>query len=170
MPVTFFVPSITPEHAVHKITQRAPEILSTSKTVLIDEEDVMLEAGVEVCFEAKFADNWVVVAIDVGVNTVHSLENLADHAWERLRERDTYRALAVLIEAGITTCLPILLGNTASLSMLLRTQPIKCSMYVGAGIFVGRLKFSESCQRYSNSSVAFISGHDCGEQNSVIDP
>jgi hypothetical protein len=87
--------------------------------VLIDEEDVMLEAGVEVCFEAKFADNWVVVAIDVGVNTVHSLENLADHGWERLRDWDTYRALAVLIEAGITTCLPILLGNTASLSMLL---------------------------------------------------
>lgn len=81
---------------------------------------------------------------------------------------------------------PILLGNTDSLSMLLWTHAIRCSMYVGAGIFVGRLKFSESCQRYSNllslefnatdnsvvtySSVAFISGHDCGEQNSVMDP
>jgi len=45
---------------------------------------------------------------------------------------------------------PILLGKTASLSMLLCTQPIRCSIYVGAGIFVGRLKFSESCHKYSN--------------------
>ena len=59
-------------------------------------------------------------------------------------------------------------------------------MYAGAGILVGRLKFSESCHRYSNlarqlcdphpdylrtySSVAFISGHDWGEQNSVMAP
>lgn len=58
-------------------------------------------------------------------------------------------------------------------------------MYSGAGILVGLLNFSESCQRYSNlcsvsavsfqlkdtySSVAFISGHDCGEQNSVMEP
>lgn len=74
--------------------------------------------------------------------------------------------------------------------MLLWTQLIRCSMYSGADILVGFLKLSESCQRYSNlrhigqppslhlqtskcqpySSVAFISGHDCGEQNSVIDP
>lgn len=81
---------------------------------------------------------------------------------------------------------PILLGNIDSLSTLLWTQAIRCSTYSGAGIFVGRLKFSESCHRYSNlllliasigasgkkaySSVAFISGHDCGEQNSVIEP
>ncbi len=63
-------------------------------------------------------------------------------------------------------------------------------MYSGAGIFVGFLKVSESCQRYSNlrvemlvallhekgekaffySSVAFISGQLCGEQNSVMEP
>lgn len=86
--------------------------------------------------------------------------------------------------------IPIRLGNICSLSMLLCTQLIKCSMYSGADILVGRLNFSESCQRYSNlghrkprykngslfprgvpySSVAFISGHVCGEQNSVMDP
>ena len=82
---------------------------------------------------------------------------------------------------------PILLGNIDSLSMLFWTHAIRCSTYSGAGIFVGLLKFSESCHRYSNlclsqemrevasnvpshSSVAFISGHDCGEQNSVMDP
>lgn len=70
-------------------------------------------------------------------------------------------------------------------------------MYSGADILVGRLKFSESCHKYSNlpihhqpvlstaiylepqydagicgtdSSVAFISGQDWGEQNSVIEP
>lgn len=57
---------------------------------------------------------------------------------------------SVLFFLAIDHDLPILLGNIASLSMLLWTQAIKCSMYSGAGIFVGRLKFSESCQRYSN--------------------
>lgn len=80
---------------------------------------------------------------------------------------------------------PILLGNICSLSMLLCTQAIRCSTYSGAGIFVGPLNLSESCHKYSNlyrldqefvesgkaySSVAFITGHVCGEQNSVMDP
>ena len=47
---------------------------------------------------------------------------------------------------------PILLGNIDSLSILLWTHAIKCSIYSGAGILVGRLKLSESCQRYSNLS------------------
>lgn len=46
--------------------------------------------------------------------------------------------------------LPILLGNRDSLSMLLWHQAIRCSMYSGAGILVGFLYVSESCQRYSN--------------------
>jgi len=90
--------------------------------------------------------------------------------------------------------IPMRLGNICSLSMLLWTHAMRCSMYWGAGILVGRLKFSLSCHRYSNleklsernlsllekncdgnrtitySSVAFISGQLCGEQNSVIEP
>lgn len=50
--------------------------------------------------------------------------------------------------------LPSRLGNICSLSTLLCTQLIKCSMYSGADIFVGRLKFSESCHRYSNLSTS----------------
>lgn len=46
--------------------------------------------------------------------------------------------------------LPIRLGNMASLSMFPWTQAIRCSIYSGAGIFVGRLKFSGSCHKYSN--------------------
>ena len=45
---------------------------------------------------------------------------------------------------------PSLLGKICSSSILLCTQLIKCSMYAGADIFVGRLYCSESCQRYSN--------------------
>ena len=45
---------------------------------------------------------------------------------------------------------PILLGNICSSSILLCTQAMRCSMYSGAAIFVGRLYFSESCHRYSN--------------------
>ncbi len=41
---------------------------------------------------------------------------------------------------------------------------------VGAGNRVGLGKAGGSCHRYSNSSVAFISGQDCGEQNSVMAP
>jgi hypothetical protein len=62
------------------------------------------------------------------------------------------------------------LGNNCSLSIFPWTHDIKCSTYSGAVIFVGFLYFSVSCQRYSNSSVAFISGQLCGEQNSVIAP
>jgi hypothetical protein len=50
--------------------------------VLVDEENVVLEAGVEVSFKTELADDRVVMAVDVGVDTVHSLEDLADHAWE----------------------------------------------------------------------------------------
>ena len=56
---------------------------------------------------------------------------------------------------------PILLGNIDSLSILLCTHAIKCSMYSGAGILVGLLKFSESCHRYSNlSSVSGVFLHN----------
>lgn len=56
--------------------------------MFVDKQDVMLEARVEMSFETKFADNGVVVAVDVGVDTVHSLEDLTDHTWEGLWERN----------------------------------------------------------------------------------
>jgi hypothetical protein len=74
--------SVASKHAVNKISQWAPEILSTSKTVLINEKNIMLEACIEMGFEAELADDRVVVAVNVGVNTIHSLEDLADHTWE----------------------------------------------------------------------------------------
>lgn len=108
-------------------------------------------------------------------------------SWGRghLQRRDM---LNVALQVNGCGHAPIRLGNICSLSILPCTQVIKCSIYSGADIFVGRLKFSESCHKYSNlhddmslglrkirpastySSVAFISGHVCGEQNSVIEP
>ena len=50
--------------------------------MLINEENIMLETSVEVSLKAELSNNGVVVAIDVGVDTVHSLENLSDHTRE----------------------------------------------------------------------------------------
>ena len=37
---------ITAQHTIHQVTQRAPEVLAAGKLVLVNEEDVVLEAGV----------------------------------------------------------------------------------------------------------------------------
>jgi hypothetical protein len=82
--------SVTLEHTVHEISQRAPKIFATSKIVLIYEQNIMLKAGIEMRLEPEFSNNWVVMAVYVGVDTVHALEDLPNHAWEGLGERDTY--------------------------------------------------------------------------------
>jgi hypothetical protein len=55
--------------------------------MLINEENVMLETSVEMSLKTEFTDDWVVVAVDVGVNTIHSLEYLSNHAREGLWKR-----------------------------------------------------------------------------------
>jgi len=77
------------EHTVDKISQRSPEILATGEVMLVNEKNVVLETSVEMSLETELTDDWVVVAIDVGVDTVHALEYLSDHAREGLRERYT---------------------------------------------------------------------------------
>jgi hypothetical protein len=56
--------------------------------VLIDEQYILLEAGVEVRFQPQLADDGVVMAVDVGVDTIHALEDLADVRGEGLGEGD----------------------------------------------------------------------------------
>lgn len=51
----------------------------------------MLETRVEVWLEAEVHDNGVVVAVDVGVDTVETLEDLADETGEGLGEWDACR-------------------------------------------------------------------------------
>ena len=69
---------VAPQHAVDQVAQRAPKVLSAGKVVLVDEEHVLLEAGVQMRLQAKLTDDRVVVAVDMGVNTVHALEDLSD--------------------------------------------------------------------------------------------
>ena len=45
--------------------------------MLVDEQHVLLEAGVQVRLKAELADDRVVVAVDVRVDAVHALEDLA---------------------------------------------------------------------------------------------
>lgn len=59
--------------------------------MLINEENIVLEARVQVSLEAKLANDGVVVAVNVSVHTIHALEDLSDHTWERLRERNTFK-------------------------------------------------------------------------------
>lgn len=44
--------------------------------MLVNEKDVVLETGVEVRLESKLDDDGIVVAVDVRIDTVKSLEDL----------------------------------------------------------------------------------------------
>jgi hypothetical protein len=57
--------------------------------VLINEKNVVFETSIQVGLQAKFANDGVVVAIDVSIHTIHTLENLPNHIWEGLGERYT---------------------------------------------------------------------------------
>jgi hypothetical protein len=58
--------------------------------VLIDEQDVVLEAGVQVWLETEVYHDGVVVAVDMGVDSVQTLEDLAEETREGLWERNAY--------------------------------------------------------------------------------
>lgn len=83
---------ITPQHAVDQITKRSPVILSTGQLMFIDEQDVVLEAGVQMWLETEVNHDRVVMAVDMGVDTVQTLENLAEKTGESLGEGDTCNA------------------------------------------------------------------------------
>lgn len=70
------------QHAVDQVTQWAPKVLSASKVMLVNEENVVLEAGVKMRLKTQLTDDRVVVAVDVCVNTVHSLEDGTNGRWE----------------------------------------------------------------------------------------
>lgn len=88
--------------------------------MLVNEQDVLLEARVEMRFEAELTDDGVVVAVNVRVHAVHALEDLANKSRERLGERDTCTAVSVSdgFAGRLAVDLPILLGSTCSLSIL----------------------------------------------------
>lgn len=59
----------------------------------MDEEDVVLEAGVEMWFESQVVDNRVVMAIHMRVDSVKTFEHLTDQAGECLWKCDPYKAV-----------------------------------------------------------------------------
>ena len=55
--------------------------------MLVNEENVMLEAGVEMRFEAEMNDHGIVMTVDVSVHTIESFEYLSQKRREALGER-----------------------------------------------------------------------------------
>lgn len=70
------------QHTVHQVSKGAPVVPPTRQAVLVHKEHVLLEARVEVRLQTQLADHGVVVAVDVRVDTVHALEDLADQRRE----------------------------------------------------------------------------------------
>ena len=68
--------------------------------MLVNEEDIVLEARVQMRLEAEFDDNGVVVAVDVGVDTVEALEHVSDESRERLGEGDLNVERGVVLGHG----------------------------------------------------------------------
>lgn len=63
--------SITSQHALYQITQRSPEVLApTCQPMLVYEQHIVLEAGVEMRLQAQLDDDGVVVAVDMCVDAV----------------------------------------------------------------------------------------------------
>lgn len=54
--------------------------------MLINKQHVVLEASVEMWFQAQLDNDRVVVAVDVGVDSVKALEDLTDQGWECFRK------------------------------------------------------------------------------------
>lgn len=77
------------QHTIHQIAEWSPIILPTRKRVLIDEQDVVLEAGIQMGLEPQMYDDGVVMAIDMGVDTVQTLEYLAQETRKCLGEGNT---------------------------------------------------------------------------------
>lgn len=58
--------------------------------MLIDKKHILLEAGVEMRLQPQLPDYRIVVAVDVRVHTVHSLEDLTNESWEGFGKRNAY--------------------------------------------------------------------------------
>jgi hypothetical protein len=79
------------QHAIDQIAEGTPVVPTTGQVVLVDEENVLLEARVEVRLETELADYGVMVAVNVGIDAVHALEDLTNKSREGLGERHSWR-------------------------------------------------------------------------------
>ena len=63
--------------------------------MLVNEQDIVLEAGVHVWLEAEMYDDRVVMTVDMRIDTVQSLENLSQETREGLWERYTCKYINI---------------------------------------------------------------------------
>lgn len=114
------------------------QFLFLDQTKLVDKENEVLEAGVQVILQTQSQNHLKVRMVDMGVYSEQPLENCSHHLHEIFRKSHPY----------ITNTLPIWQGNKLSLLNWLSTQLISSSMYSGAGTFKGVFTFCPSAQRY----------------------
>ena len=88
--------------------------------MLIDEQNIVLETGVQMWLETELDHDWIVVTIDVRVYSVEALEKLPDQGGKSSRKWDTLSNVIIHSNVALVSqLLPILLGNICSLSILL---------------------------------------------------
>src|SRR5271169_2755382 len=85
-----FLILITLQHTVYQIPKWTPVIFTPTllQSMLIHKENIVLEARIQVWLEPQMDHDVVVMAIDVGIDTVEALEKLADGGGEVLGEGD----------------------------------------------------------------------------------
>lgn len=57
--------------------------------MLVHKQDVVLEAGIEMWLEAELHNHRIVMAVDVSVDTIESLEHLTNSCGKSFWERHT---------------------------------------------------------------------------------
>src|SRR6266480_1002121 len=86
-------------------TERAPKVLSGAfvELVLVHKQDVVLDTRVERRFETQVAYDGVVVAVDVGVESVEPLEELAQGGGKMLGkgDADARREGGFVVDVGL---------------------------------------------------------------------
>ena len=75
---------VTLQHAFDQISKRTPEVLSTGQIVFVNEQNVMLEARVQMWFQSQLDNDRVMMTVYVGIHTVQALEELTYQGWKRL--------------------------------------------------------------------------------------
>lgn len=75
------------QHTLHKLSQGAPVVLTRCQLMLIHKQHIMLEARIQMWLKSQLQDDWVVVAVDMSVDTVETLEHLSEESWEGFGER-----------------------------------------------------------------------------------
>ena len=72
--------------AYHQIAQWTPKVLATSQAVFVNEKHIMLETSVQMRLKTELNNDWIMMAVYVGIDTVEPFKQLTDQGRERLWE------------------------------------------------------------------------------------